>query len=398
MLETPLKADALADSIAVNAGPLQNTTAAQFTAYAAALKLLRVRHLRAGILDNDPSYDADLVEMLSAAHARLDGITDCTGIEYYANSPTSPYDIRQFDKAIGYRLEDVEGPNEVDNRNDPNWASDTVACLPSLRSAKPGLPFLAPTLANQLGNAPALGNISAMVDQGNFHRYYAGRNPGTAGYGTTYACGTYGSLPFSLCETRINSGTKPVMITETGYNSVSEVDEPTQAKYLSRMFLVDLAAGISRTYVYTLADYTPSDDFSNDGLLRSDLTMKPAFYALASEIAFFSDRGAVPTQVPLQYSISGGPTSLDHLLFQRRDGAYILALWNETASWDTVSSQPIAVAPAAVTVSLPFLPLVAKAVSIDDAGALVPKVYTRTLDTFTLPVDDHVTFLKFSAL
>ncbi len=395
--ETPLASDALADSIGVNSGPRSNMSAEDWTKLESAMKDLGVRHVRAGILDSDPGYDQQLVDELSASNAMLDGITDCTGIELYPQSPTSPADIQQFDAAIGNRLEAVEGPNEVDTRNDKNWASDTVSCLPSLRSAEPSLPFIAPSLADPMNDASTLGDIASDVDYGNMHRYFSGFNPGTPGWGGTFACGTYGALDWALCESAINSGSKPVVITETGYDTQTEVDEATQAKYLSRLFLVNLKGGVSHSYIYTLIDYSPSDGFGGCGLLRVDLSRKPGFEAVARELAYFADPGPAAQLTPLAYTIAGTLRTTDHLLFQRRNGTYVLALWDESESWNPNSKRKLDVRPRTMTIALPFTPANPKAVAMNDKGLLETSPVATNGGKLSVSVDDHVTFVSFRA-
>jgi hypothetical protein len=389
-----MASETLVNSIGVNTHIGTYYSQSDFTTVIARLKSLGIKHIRDGILDNDAPFNKAVVQMLSATGAKLDGITDCPGIEYYPQSVTTASDIRAFDAAIGSRLEAVEGPNEVDSRNDKNWAVDTRNCLPSLRGAETSLPFIAPSIANQLDNASKLGNISPDVDLGNGHRYFSGRNPGTSGWGATGPCGTYGALPWALCEIRINSGSKPVYLTESGYNTQTEVDEPTQAKYISRLFFVNLRAGVARTYVYDLKDYVGGDGFGGDGLLRTDNSEKPAYYAIASVISAFTDSTATPKLTPLKYSIESGPT-VEHLLFEKADGTYLLAIWNEASSWNPDAKSRIAISAQNVTLRFPFSPESVAANSISDSGSLTTKSTSASTDTITVSVDDHLTIVHF---
>ncbi len=394
-LEIPLASDALADSMGVATQVSSTYYQPQFPILVSLVRTLGVRHIRDGILNADTAYDAGMVQMLGS-NAKLDGITDCPGIAYNSSTPTSPASIQQFDLAIGGRLEAVEGPNEVDQRNDANWAQDTRNCLPGLRAALPSLPFVGPSLADSPDNAATLGDISALVDYGNIHRYFSGRNPGTLGWGDTGSCGTYGALSWAICEAQINSGSKPIAVTETGYNSQTEVDETTQAKYLARAFLVNLKAGIPRTYLYALQDYIGGDTFGGDGLVRVDESEKPAFVAVQNEFAYFSDAGASPSAAPLAYSLANA--NLDHLLFRKRDGSYVLALWNETASWDPTTNTPIVVAPQTQTVTFGALPVKVSASTIGDTGALVTTPTVAVGNALQISVDDHVTLVHFTLI
>jgi len=396
--ETPLAADALADSVGLNeniVGTTNPATASDWQTLLALLHGLGVRHVRDGIINSNLYYDAAVKAILAASNAKLDGITACAP---FANStaPTSAAQIQAFNAAIGNGLESVEGPNEVDNARDANWVADTLApgCLPSLPAAEPSLPLIAPSLADPYHNGASLGNISAYVTEGNIHRYFSGRNPGTAGWGGRVGCGIYGSLVWAICTARVNAGPKPVVITETGYNSHTEVDELTQAKYLSRLFLVDLQAGVAHSYIYCLRD-SAAASAGNDGLIRFDDSLKPAYAAVASEIAYFSDPGSTVTRAPFAYAIRAPSTSMDHLLFRKGDGSYILALWNETQSWNPLDFQRIVVPAQTVAVTLPSAPTILSAVSMNDSGVLVTAAVTSSPQGITATVDDHVTFINF---
>jgi hypothetical protein len=393
MTETPLASDALADSIGVNTHVSLTYGDADYPAQVAALHALGVRYIRDGILNADAAYDAAMLQMLGTK-VKLDGITACAGVSQNVSSVTSPASIEQFFLAVGGRLASVEGPNEVDAQGDPTWAQDTLACLPALRTAVTSVPFVGPSLADSMDDGSSLGNIASLEDYGNFHRYFSGRNPGTPGWGGTFACGVYGALAWAICEAQINSGSKPLLVTETGYNSQNEVDETTQAKYLARMFLVNLQAGIVKSYVYDLCDDASDPNFGGDGLLRVGDTAKPAFTAIQSELAYFSDLGSAPSSAPLSYALTN--TSLDHLLFRKRDGSYVLALWNETASWDPNEHVPIIVAPQSQTVSFTQAPASVSAMTIGDTGTLVTTPTVVSGHAVQLAVDDHVTLLHFS--
>lgn len=390
---TPLPADALADSIGINTHISNYMSARDWRTIVARFGALGVRHVRDGILDTYPAFNTAMTQLLSTSNAKLDGMTDCVGIEYYPQSPTPSADIRQFNSAIGNRLEYVEGPNEVDARNDPNWVSDTISCLPSLRGAIPDLPFIAPSLANPYSDAGALGNISKMVDFGNIHRYFSGRSPETRGWGETNSCGVYGNILWAMCEARINSVSKPIMTTETGYNSETEVDETTQAKYLSRALLVNLMDGIPHTYLYVLKDYT-GDGFGGDGLMRIDDTEKPAYTAIHSLMSYFSDLGGPVALKPLAYSLSA--PGIESSLFAKRNGTCVLALWNPAPSWNPTTNVPIAVTPQQVTLTFATMQSAVAAVALTDAGKLASKGVTTSGSSITLSVDDHVTLLSFT--
>src|SRR5207245_10922866 len=73
---------------------------------------------------------------------------------------------------------------------------------------------------------------------------------------------------------------------------------------------------------------------ANFGLLRNDLSEKPAFTALERLIALLRDPGPRFTPETLDYTVEGAPPSLRQLLLQKRDGSFYLALWNQVSVWD----------------------------------------------------------------
>ena len=151
---------------------------------------------------------------------------------------------------------------------------------------------------------------------------------------------------------------------------------------------------MARTYVYDLKDYVGGDGFGGDGLLRTDNSEKPAYYAIASVISAFTDSTATPKLTPLKYSIESGPT-VEHLLFEKADGTYLLAIWNEASSWNPDAKSRIAISAQNVTLRFPFSPESVAANSISDSGSLTTKSTSASTDTITVSVDDHLTIVHF---
>ena len=83
---------------------------------------------------------------------------------------------------------------------------------------------------------------------------------------------------------------KPLMSTETGYynNPVQFgwIPENLAAKYVPRLYAEYFNRGIDRTYLYEFANQGPdtTDREQNFGLVRFDLSEKPAFTALKNLI------------------------------------------------------------------------------------------------------------------
>jgi hypothetical protein len=243
---------------------------------------------------------------------------------------------------LGGAVEALEGPNEFDQRGGSDWAQrlrqyqQRLYVAVKSDPALAGLPVLGPSIV-QRAHEQELGDISGMLDYGNTHSYPDGEEPES-------------NIASRLESAGWNSGSKPVIATETGYHTAlggngehEPVSEQAMATYLPRLYLEYFRRGIPRTFSYELLDEGPGGVEQEDsfGLLRNDLTPKPAFDALRSTIRLLDDPGPAFTPVPLDYRVGGDRTGLSRLLLQKRDGSYYLALWRSESVWDTASRSPL---------------------------------------------------------
>jgi hypothetical protein len=240
-------------------------------------------------------------------------------------------------------VEGVEPPNERDNA----WGSGMPA---QMRSYMMGLypkyksdattrnmPVLGPSFANTRDSAnklrAAFPDAANYMDIGNIHSY-SGRDPeGTGGGGWAI------TLSDAINRQRMGS-TKAVWATEKGYkmsgsrNGHSAVTQRAAAKYLPRQVLSHLMRGAPRLYVYQLLNHN-SEDF---GLLNSNGSPRLQFTALKNAIGLLKDRGGSFTAGTLKYTLSGNLTSIQQILFQKRDGRFYLVLWQGVLSSNIASS------------------------------------------------------------
>ena len=212
------------------------------------------------------------------------------------------------------------------------------------------LPVYGPSLV--LGDSAAkLGSLSDDLDRGNIHPYTGGQAPSEQRIRDAFS--TFGSV----------WGDKPVVATEAGFHnamSATQGQPPTPedvaASYLLRTYLEHFRAGIRRTYAYELIDERSDpglvDPEQHFGLLRNDLSEKPAFVALKNMIADIGRLGDV-TARPLDYTLGGDTTGVRQLLLQKTDSTYTLALWQSASQWDTTTRQKIDVADRDVDLTLP---------------------------------------------
>ncbi|MGC4045705.1 MAG: hypothetical protein QM758_18095 [Armatimonas sp.] len=258
----------------------------------------------------------------------------------------------------------VEGPNEFDaNKNTmPNWATVLKNYQTDLYNQikadalTSALPVLAPSfMINAQAERTALGNISNIADYGNGHPYPGGQMP------------TAAQTVNDIGYISINTPGKPTILTEIGYhNATSTQDghnpasELATSLYLPRVFFEMSSRGITRTYYYQFVDHLSDPGKTNPeaffGLLRYDLSEKPAYIALKNLTTIMKDPGASFTPQSLNYSVSA-PNSVPirSKLYQKRDGNFYLALWRDVSVWDIPTRTDISVANVNATVTLPGL-------------------------------------------
>ena len=334
---TARAADSFIDSIGVNTHTFFNDTAyySRFDMVKRRLMELGVRHVREDLVPERPDQYQRLNQLAAM------GIKSTLILGDPDNGASGLEELISILKTkLEGAIDAVEGPNEFDMRGGPGWISRLDDYQQRLYgaikadSALASLPVIAPSIVHRK-NQEALGDISSRLDYGNIHSYPDGYFPES-------------NLSSHLNRAAANSGSKPVMATETGYHTAANwtgehnpASEQAMAIYMPRMFLEYFRRGVARTYSYELLDEWPdpdrSESESNFGLLRNDLSEKPAFIALRNTIDILEDPGPAFTPGTLNYSLGGNRRDLRHVLLQRRDGTFYLALWRVTSIWDPAS-------------------------------------------------------------
>ncbi len=345
-------ADRLADSVGVNVHLHYDNTIyrSNFDLIKARLLELGVRHVRDGLIDTTWQGYYDRHNALGAAGIK--------GI--FIVTPGMPTAVLQaYPARMSSAFEGYEAPNEHNQSGDTSWVSTMRSTLVQLRNLRTSpelaaFPVYGPSLTHETAYQ-ALGDVSALIDVGNLHNYFSGFNPGTSGWGDN----GYGSIDWNLNLVRTISGNKPIATTETGYwndQSVGAVPPEVAAKYMPRLVLEQFRKGITRTYIYELSDYQQTGTHaltSSYGLLNEDGSPKPAFTALKGLLTLVADPGPAFPLYALQYSVTGGNANLRNMSFQKRNGAYLIALWVEQQGFNVNSKQQMSVASQNVTVTLP---------------------------------------------
>jgi hypothetical protein len=296
-----------------------------------------------------------------------------------------------------------------------------------------GLTVLGPTFgktywANDHPFAP--NTFASMVDWGNFHPY-PGSNPFVyparyAGIDKYYWNSDFPSIaldkhPINFTAYRPPFGDKPMAASETGYSTYNlGQSEAVQGKYMPRLFLENYRLGIKRTYSYefidSFKDPAGTDREAHFGLVRNDLTPKPAYFAMQSLMSAISDAAqpidpsklsglqyAMDVQAPAGYD----PSYLHHLAFEKSDGSVVIAMWHEVSGNDISGTHAnVATKSPRKEVSHPpmtvRLDLASRAEgvtmrTIGDNGRLAAATATRAGSVYTVSVPDRVTLVTVPA-
>ncbi len=140
---------------------------------------------------------------------------------------------------------------------------------------------------------------------------------------------------------------RPMIVEQVGIRVGGDdgVSESVQAKYLLRMWLEHFRLDIRRTYFAELSDSSASvtPDMSQLGLIRADGSLRPGFTALARLLALLTDRGPAFAPARLGLRITAPSATVHHLLLQKRNGVFLLALWREVDSTDADVAEPVAI-------------------------------------------------------
>ena len=345
--EPALSADAFVDSVGVNVHlSYTDTSYANFSGVQNALQTLGVRHIRDGLIDTAWTPYYDRLNQLGQAGIKATLITSPNETEAL---------LVAYPGRVTNSFEAYEGPNEYDNSGDPNWASTLNNFMTLLHGAVKSnastskFPIVGPSLT-QAASFAEMAPSAVSFDYANLHNYPGGRNPGTPGWGS----GGYGSIDWNLALTSGAWPNNPVITTETGYvndlSQMNSVPEDVSGKYLPRVLLEQWMNGINRTYIYELVDVGNGHGDNGYGLLHSDFSPKPAYNAIVNMLGLLSDPGPTFQAGGLNYKLSGNLANVQHLLLEKRNGTFYLAVWVEQPSYDVNAKKELSVAAQQVTV------------------------------------------------
>jgi hypothetical protein len=291
------------------------------------LREARIGHIRDGAMDQEGRF----LERDGAARFRELGEAGIR-ITFVFRPMVAREFVQQFPARVSPAFEAYELPNELNLSREIPWVESLRIWMPMFaqyvrQGPADRFAIIGPSIAD-LGNDPhvKLGDQQRFLDFGNLHKYYRAFNPGTKGYGRRGSppceAWNYGSLPYAICQVRRISGDKPIVCTEAGYlgngPSARAVTPDLQARYLARMLMLHLNAGIVRTFVYQLADFG-SDEGGGMGLLHADGTQKPAWRQLSALMNELDDSAGEGKPAPLAIEYDGASDALESALVAKRD-------------------------------------------------------------------------------
>jgi hypothetical protein len=143
------------------------------------------------------------------------------------------------------------------------------------------------------------------------------------------------------------------VFTEAGYHNAmnatigqAPVSEAAAAIYIPRLLMTAFGAGVKRTFLYEFADEKPDpgliDPEQHFGLLRNDLSPKPAFTAVQTMIHAVEQSSGPASSPDLGWRLHvDGAAEVERVTLERRDGSRVIALWRPVSVWNIQDRQPV---------------------------------------------------------
>lgn len=376
--DQPVKAYDLYHSVGVNT----HITYGKPYAYLNNFKTLIAKLQQAGIVhirDSEWGNGADTQPWVTSMFKQLADAGIRTDLIIVSNNWNQTEAQLLADLKLYPGIESIEAPNECDvNCNSArgviDWPQRVIAKLQIMKPAADamGLPVIGPSLTQESSFA-RLGDVSKYLNYGNVHDYNGNRNPETTGWGggIDRQGHGYGSISWNKDMAHRYASALPVMATEIGYQTGTakgKIPESVEGTYAPRLFLASFKRGITRTYYYELVD--APNGWSSYGLLRIDLSPKPAYVAIQNLQNLIRDTGSNFTPKPLDYTLAGNTSGVETLLAQKSDGTYLLFVWLNGNIWDIDKNVATPVSPRPLTLKLSNGMAVTDAEQFGQDGAL----------------------------
>ena len=185
---------------------------------------------------------------------------------------------------------------------------------------------------------------------------------------------------------------EPVIGTESGYESGAGLPDTIIGRYEIRTLFESLSLGVNRTYLYELID----DTSGNWGLLTDTFQPRPAYTALCNIMALLNDANFT-NPGKLNYALGGATQDVHHLLLEKGNGHFFLAIWLGVESADPDKpTKTYTIAPQKVTLTLQTPIAQATAYVLNDSGNLTSTPMTVTNASTQMSVTDRVTVIELT--
>lgn len=367
-----------------------------------------IRYIRDGVLVGG-SYGPDHEYYRRLRNLAAEGLRFSLVVpdQNFPSTAVPPDKLRDVFEWTGRGVVFFEGANEVNLLHNTTWPNITRECQKAMYDAikadadLKALSVLGPALAG-VGPSPLmLGDISAYVDYANWHTYSGGRPPENLR--------GPGSLNEFLKAAEAVYPNRKMIITETGYHSALDIPagkhpptpEPVIARYMPRLLIWNLKAGIPRTFVYELIDtHEPNtaDAEANFGLIRHDGSPKPSYFAIKNLLQLFADPGPVFEPVQLAFTVIEAVPELQVVTFQRRNGVFLLAIWLGVAGWDSIARVNLPSAPRSVHLAFASTISLVRYHRFSDDGGVNREDGPAATKDVTLTVTDNLTVIEFRSI
>jgi hypothetical protein len=262
------------------------------------------------------------------------GLKGMAWIDTRTNGVLDPRGIKgSLDRYRGYENEliAIEGPNEYDLTHDRDkWNrlqryTREIVKQAKAQPAMKSLPILGPSMAYPFYSYMRLTGIRRIVDIANMHPYSSNLMPEDF-WAEAPEKGRNIDVWFE--EARNASWTRRVWATEVGWNKAGDV---VQAKYAPRTYALFFKRGVEKTTFFQLVDGLDGDTW---GILRYDLSEKPAYSSIKNFITIVDDNNTTFSPSKLAYRLEGNTKDIETLLLQKGNGTFDLLIWQAKSCWD----------------------------------------------------------------
>ncbi len=198
------------------------------------------------------------------------------------------------------------------------------------------IPIAGPSLADTNNAAKwSATDLSAYADRANLHDYT----------GDSYVL-TDTDFDRFIANGNLMVNKNRRITTETGITT-GQIDSPFKVPseagagvIIPRVQLEHFRRGWELSASYEFMNQGSAGTYEDSfGLVRNDLTPKPAYTTIKNLLTMVADPGATFTPAPLPVSIAGSNSATRSICLQSRSGAYWLILWQQVQVWNSSTGQ-----------------------------------------------------------